>query len=388
VKRKQAASPASRKKISSKGTPLLRGYSALLRDIKSRIRTAQIRASLSVNRELIQLYWNIGGMIVGRQRTDGWGKSTVERLGKDIQRAFPGMHGFSPQNLWYMRSFFLAWAEHSRELQRTVGVPVSAILQRAVGEPVADHPPEQLAAIPWGHNIELITKLKDLRQRLWYAQQSTVNGWSRPMLVHWIESDLYSRQGKAITNFKSVLPRPQSDLANAIVRDPYNFEFLTLAKDAAERELEAGLLAHVRKFLLELGAGFAFVGQQVHLVVDGQDFYIDLLFYHLKLRCYVVIELKTTPFKPEYAGKLNFYLSAIDDQLRHADDRLSIGLILCKTRSKVVVEYALRNVASPVGVARYTTKLVESLPAEFRGALPTSKQIKAEFKIEKVKKVR
>jgi predicted nuclease of restriction endonuclease-like (RecB) superfamily len=200
------------------------------------------------------------------------------------------------------------------------------------------------------------------------------------MLEHRIESDLYSRQGKAITNLKTALPRPQSDLANEIVRDPYNFDFLMLQGHAVERDLENGLLTHIRRFLIELGTGFAFVGQQVHVPVDGEDFYIDLLFYHLKLRRYIVIDLKTTGFKPEYVGKLNFYLSAVDDQLRHADDNLSIGLILCKTRSRVIAEYALRNIATPVGVARYTTKLVESLPAELKDSLPSPKAIEAELK--------
>jgi predicted nuclease of restriction endonuclease-like (RecB) superfamily len=273
----------------------------------------------------------------------------------------------------------MAWTDEVENLQRSVGESDRQILQRAIGESSPSGPPAAVAQIPWGQNIELITKLKNPLQRLWYAQQTTANGWSRNMLVHWIESDLYSRQGKAVTSFKNALPQAQSDLANEIVRDPYNFEFLTLRDQAAERELEDGLLAHIRKFLIELGAGFAFVGQQVHLPVDGEDFYIDLLFYHLKLRCYSVIEIKTTPFKPEYVGKMNFYLSAVDDQLRHPEDKLSIGLILCKTRSKVIAEYALRNVSTPVGVARYTTKLMESLPAELKDSLPSPEAIEAEL---------
>jgi predicted nuclease of restriction endonuclease-like (RecB) superfamily len=204
------------------------------------------------------------------------------------------MAGFSPQNIWYMRAFYLAWTEEVDNIQRAVGEPDRTILQRAVGEFGGSSPPTAVAQIPWGQNIELITKLKNPVQRLWYAQQTIANGWSRSMLVHWIESNLYSRQGKAVNNFKNALPPQQSDLANEIVRDPYNFDFLTLHSQAAERELEHGLLAHIRKFLIELGAGFAFVGQQVHLPVDGEDFYIDLLFYHLKLRCYIVIDLKTT----------------------------------------------------------------------------------------------
>lgn len=301
------------------------GYQALLKDIKNRIRTAQIKASLAVNRELIQLYWEIGGSIVMRQRVEGWGKSVVERLAADVQKTFPRIEGFSPQNIWYMRAFHLAWTDEVDNLQRTIGDADWVNLQRAVGESRAVSAPEAVAKIPWGQNIELITKLKNPIQRLWYAQQTTANGWSRAMLVHWIESKLYARQGRAVTNFKSALPPPQSDLANDLIRDPYTFDFLTLRADAAERELEEGLLAHIRKFLIELGAGFAFVGQQVHLQVDGEDFYIDLLFYHLKLRRYIVVDLKTTSFKPEFAGKMNFYLSAVDDQMRHPDDELSIG---------------------------------------------------------------
>jgi predicted nuclease of restriction endonuclease-like (RecB) superfamily len=199
-------------------------------------------------------------------------------------------------------------------------------------------------------------------------------------MVHWIESDLYGRQGKAQTNFERTLPRPQSDLARETLKDPYKFEFLTLADEALERDLEEGLLAHIRKFLIELGAGFAFVGQQVRLDVGGEDFYIDLLFYHLKIRCYVVIDVKTTAFKPEYAGKMNFYLSAVDDLLRHADDKPSIGIILCKTKNRVMAEYALRDLAKPVGVSSYVTKLVESLPAAYRGTLPSPEELAHELK--------
>jgi predicted nuclease of restriction endonuclease-like (RecB) superfamily len=253
------------------------------------------------------------------------------------------------------------------------------ILQQPVGElgtAILKHP---VAEIPWGHNIVLLQKLKDPAHRLWYARQTVANGWSRAMLTHWIESGLHERQGKAITNFKDVLPAPQSDLAAEIVRDPYNFDFLTLRADAAERDLERGLIHQIRKFLLELGAGFAFVGQQAHLEVGDEDFYVDLLFYHLRLRCYVVIDLKTRPFKPEHAGKMNFYLSAVDDLLRHPDDKPSIGIILCKTRNRIIAEYALRDLAKPVGVARYKTRLVENLPDELKGELPSVEQIQAEL---------
>jgi predicted nuclease of restriction endonuclease-like (RecB) superfamily len=265
------------------------------------------------------------------------------------------MTGLSPRNLKYMRAFAEAW-------------PEEAIVQAP------------LAQITWYHNIALLEKLSIQPKRLWYAHATIEHGWSRNVLVHWIESDLYERQGRARTNFEKTLPSPQSDLARETLKDPYNFEFLSLAGDAEERALQKGLLEHIQQFLIELGAGFAFVGQQYPLEVGGEDFFIDLLFYHLKLRCYVVIDLKTTTFKPEYAGKMNFYLSAVDDLLRHPDDKPSIGIILCKTKNQVVAEYALRDLAKPVGVSSYITKLVESLPPALRGSLPSPKELEAELK--------
>ncbi|MFB3891132.1 MAG: YhcG family protein [Phycisphaerae bacterium] len=365
---------ASLAKRPSNGLPS--GYSNLLENIKARIHTAQVKAALSVNRELVYLYWTIGRDIAQRQQQEGWGKAVVEQLASDLQKAFPGLEGFSARNIWHARAFYLAYAEDQEKLTQPVSESrPPSILKQPVSE------------IPWGHNIVLLQKLKDPAKRLWYAQQAIVNGWSRAMLVHWIESDLHARQGKAVTNFPVTLPPPQSDLAAAVIKDPYNFDFLTLRTDAAERELEEGLLAHIRRFLLELGAGFAFVGQQYHLVVGGEDFYIDLLFYHLRLRRYIVIDLKAGPFKAEYAGKMNLYLSAVDDHLRQGDDKPSIGLILCKTRNKVIAEYALRDVAKPVGVARYVTRLVASLPAKLKGALPAPRDIEAELRKAKDKGV-
>jgi predicted nuclease of restriction endonuclease-like (RecB) superfamily len=360
-------------------------YRALLLDIKSRIRTAQIKASLAVNRELIQLYWDIGRLIVQRQQAEGWGAGVIDRLAGDLQKAFPGLQGFSASNISRMRAFFLAYASHSANSAQAVPKLKGQKSARVVPKMTALTPPPAVAGIPWGHNVVLLFKLTETAERLWYAQQTTVKGWSRSMLEHWIESTLYARQGKAVTNFQNALPPPQSDLANEILRDPYNFDFLTLRDQAAERELEDGLLAHIRKFLIELGAGFAFVGQQVHLPVGGEDFYIDLLFYHLKLRRFIVVDLKASAFKPEFAGKMNFYLSAVDDLLRHPDDELSIGLILCKTRNKVIAEYALRNIGTPMGIARYTTKLRESLPAELKGSLPSPQEIEAELKSDESK---
>ena len=234
-----------------------------------------------------------------------------------------------------------------------------------------------MTEIPWGHNQELLFKLKDPLQRIWYAKMAIEHGWSRPVLVLQIESGLFERQGMAVTNFKRTLPPPQSDLAQQALKDPYTFDFLTLADDFRERELEKGLLDHIQRFLLELGVGFAFVGRQVHLEVEEEDFYIDLLFYHLRLRCFVVIELKNGPFKPEYAGKMNFYLSAVDDRLRHKDDRPSIGMILCKSRKKLLAEYALRDTHKPIGVSEY--KLTKALPEKLKGTLPTIKELESEL---------
>ncbi len=331
---------------------LLTGYDELLRDIKARVQAAQVRAALAVNSELILLYWGIGRDILQRQQQQGWGAKVIDQLAGDLRRELPDMNGLSVRNLKYMRSFSEAW-------------PDEPIVQQLV------------AQLPWGHNIMLFEKSKDSQARLWYAHAAIEYGWSRNVLVHHIESRLYERQGKATTNFERSLPPPQSDLARQLLKDPYNFEFLTLQQDAEERELEKGLVAHIQKFLLELGAGFAFVGRQYHLEIDNEDFYIDLLFYHLKLRAYVVIELKNGKFKPEYAGKVNFYLAVVDDLLRHPDDAPSIGLILCREKGQIMAEYSLRNIASPIGVSAY--KITEALPDTLKGSLPTIEQLEAEL---------
>jgi len=327
-------------------------YQDLLARLKTQIRTAQVRAAISVNQELVLLYWQIGKEILTRQKEDGWGTRVIERLAKDLRSEFPDMQGLSPRNLGYMKAFAEAW-------------PDDSILQ-------------QLAAkLPWFHNCVLLDKVKDPDERTWYTQQAIQNGWSRNILVMQIESGLYRRQGKAITNFQTALPTPQSDLAQQILKDPYNFDFLTLTNEAQERDLERGLLTQLRRFLIELGVGFAFVGNQVPLEVGGEDFKLDLLFYHLKLRCFVVIDLKMGAFKPEYAGKMNFYLSAVDDMLRHSDDKPSIGLILCKAKNGIVAEYALRDIAKPLGISEF--KHLEKLPEQLKGTLPTIEEIEAEL---------
>lgn len=328
------------------------GYMDWLADLKTRIHSAQQRAALAVNRELVRLYWQIGQDILARQAAQGWGAKVIERLSQDLRSAFPEMKGFSRANLMYMRAFAAAW-------------PDEQIVQQAVGQ------------LPWGHNLVLLSQLKDRAQRLAYAESAITHGWSRNVLNIHIETRLLERSGKAATNFELTLPKPQSDLARESLKDPYRLDFLGLSREAGERAIENALVKHVTEFLLELGAGFAFVGRQVLLNVGGDEFFIDLLFYHLKLRCYVVIELKGGKFKPEHLGQLSFYLTAVDEQVKHRQDSPTIGLLLCKSKNKVVAEYALRQNTQPLGVAEY--KLIESLPPELATDLPSIEQIEQEL---------
>ncbi|NWB68208.1 YhcG family protein [Pseudomonas sp. I8001] len=328
------------------------GYSDWLSDLKSRIHCAQQRATLAVNRELVLLYWQIGQDILTRQARQGWGTKVIERLAQDLRSAFPEMKGFSPRNLKYMRAFAEAW-------------PDSEFVQQAA------------AQLPWGHNLVLLDRLPGPETRRWYVAQAIEHNWSRNILVMQIEGRLLERSGNAVSNFDGLLPEAQSDLARESLKDPYRFDFLGLSLDAQEREIENALVKHVTDFLLELGAGFAFVGRQVLLDVGGEEFFVDLLFYHLKLRCYVVIELKAGKFKPDHLGQLGFYLAAVDAQLKHPQDSPTIGLLLCKSKNEVVAEYALRDSSRPIGVAEY--QLVESLPAELQTSLPSIEQIEREL---------
>ena len=353
-------------------------YAPLLAEIKARVQSARIKAGLAANRELLALYWDIGRLILERQRKEGWGAKVIDRLSADLQREFPGQQGFSRANLLFMRAFADAWSETPIVLQPVRQLPPRENSQPATGAmvqaPLAQFPvapPEPMALLPWGHNLLLLHKLEKPEDRIWYAAKAVEHGWSRNVLALQIEAGLHKRQGKAVTNFKTTLPPTQSDLAQSITKDPYLFDFLMLRDDANERAVEDGLLVHVEKFLLELGAGFALVGRQVHLEVGDQDFYLDLLFYHLKLRCFVVIDLKARDFTPEAAGKMNFYLSAVDDRFRQAGDQPSIGLILCRNNNRVIAEYALRDMTKPIGVSGYVTKLVDSLPKAFKGAVPS-----------------
>ncbi len=368
-------------------------YAPLLADIKARVQASRVKAALAANRELLALYWDIGRLISEAQRTKGYGKQVVERLALDLQREFPGLAGFSPLNVWRMRAFYSAYADEAEILSQPVtespALPAASVaplptprkkLSRAVTDSPAavvhggadlTGPPEPFASLPWGHNLMLLHQLEAAEDRRWYAAKAIEHGWSRSVLALQIDAGLHQRQGKAVTNFKATLPPGQSDLAQSITKDPYLFDFLALREDANERAIELGLIAQVEKFLLELGAGFALVGRQVHLEVGDQDFYLDLLFYHLKLRCFIVIDLKARDFTPEAAGKMNFYLSAVDDRFRQEGHAPSIGLILCRSKNRVIAEYALRDLSKPIGVSGYVTKLVDSLPKELKGAVPS-----------------
>lgn len=339
------------------------GYESFLGQLKERIRASQVGAALAVNRELILLYWSIGRDILTRQEAEGWGTKVINRLADDLSRAFPEARGFRARNLKYMRALAEAY-------------PDSELVQQVV------------ALLPWGHQVRILDTVKKPEEREWYIRQAVHNGWSRNVLVHQIESGLYKRQGKALTNFDRTLRMPQSELAQQLIKDPYNFDFLTLGPEILERDLERALIEHVRNLILELGKGFAFMGSQYHIEAGGQDYYLDLLFYHVRLRCYVIIDLKIEDFKPEFAGKMNFYLSAVDEQLRHPDDKPSIGIILCKGRNEVIVEYALRDMNKPMGVARYQLTPGLSLPEALQEELPTVAELSKEFPLLSMVKVR
>lgn len=328
-------------------------YLAFIQDIKQRIQGAQIKASVAVNQALLQLYWELAGRIVAKQQESVWGDGFLLQMSRDLQTEFPDMKGFSLRNLKYMRQWFQFWS----------AAP-------AIGQ-------QLVAQIPWGHNLAIISKIKTTEQALFYVQKTIQNNWSRVVLTHQIESGLYLREGKAVTNFQNTLPAPHSDLARQILKDPYHFDFLMLKERHDEQELENALLEHITRFLLELGAGFSYLGRQYKLEVDGDEFFVDLLFYHVRLHCYVVVELKTVKFKPEFAGKLNFYISAVDEILKAEQDHPTIGILICKSKKDTVVEYALRNINKPIGVSEYT--ITQNLPDELKSSLPSIEEIEAEL---------
>ena len=327
-------------------------YLDIVETIKLEIKSAQYKAAVSANKELIMLYYNIG-RIINEHKT--WGNKFIENLAADIRISFPDTKGYSIRNLKYMAKF------------------------------AAEYPDEQFvqtvsAQIPWSHNCVILDKIKEFSKREWYIRKTCENGWSHSVLIHQIESSLYERQATVdkISNFKSRLPAPQSELAAQTMKDPYVFDFVPFREDMVERDIEEALVKDVTKLLLELGTGFAFLGNQYHLNVGGDDFYIDLLFYNLNLRCYVVIELKTGEFKPEFAGQLNFYLSAVDGILKRDEDNPSIGLLLCKSKNNLVAEYALKDMSKPMGVSEY--KITKSLPEELEKQLPSVEDIESRIK--------
>ena len=348
-------------------------YKIWLESLKNKFRSSQIKASIKVNTTLLEFYWDLGEQIVEKQQEYKWGSGFLEKLSRDLSAEFPYVKGFSYTNVKNIRQWFVFWQQLVGELKTTKS-------QQLVGESSVDKTKQivsQIFMIPWGHNIAIIQKCKNIDEAIYYVQNTLKNGISRSVLVHQIESNLYERNGKALTNFENTLPPIQSDLAKEITKDPYNFDFITLTNDYQEKELEDALTQNITNFLLELGSGFAFVGRQYKLNIGGDEFKIDLLFYHIKLKCYVVVELKATSFKPEHAGKLSFYTSAIDGELKADDDNPTIGILICKSKNDTVVEYALKDINKPLGISEY--QLTEVLPKEYKSSLPSIEEIEAKL---------
>ena len=327
-------------------------YLNWVKELKEKILTIQIKAAIAVNKELLTLYWELGRAISEKIKDSDWGSSVVEILAKDLQKELPNQKGFSRSNLFSMKKWYEFYSQTAQDTEK---------VQQLVGQ------------IPWGHNVMIISKASSVEEALFYVRKTLENNWSRSVLTHQIELGLYSRQGKAITNFEKTLPEIHSELAHETLKDPYKFDFLTLQEKALEKDIENQLIQHITSFLLELGAGFAFVGRQVPIKIDNKDFYIDLLFYHIKLRCYIVVELKSVEFKAEFAGKMNLYLSAADDTWKSETDNPSIGLLLCKSKSKIIAEYALRGMTQPIGIAEY--ELTKAIPENIKSNLPTIEEI-------------
>ena len=328
-------------------------YGAFIQGIKQRIHSAQIKAVIAVNQELLHLYWDLAERIVIKQRESAWGDGFLAQMSRDLQGEFSEIKGFSLRNLKYMRQWYLFWSTNS-----------------AIGQ-------QLVAQIPWGHNLAIISKIKNPDEAIFYVQKTISNYWSRAVLIHQIEGELYQREAKAITNFSTTLPAPQSDLARQTLKDPYLFDFLMLHEQHDEQELEDALINHVTRFLLELGAGFSYIGRQYRLEVAGDEFFLDLLFYHVRLHCYVVIELKAVKFKPEFAGKLNFYVSAVDGILKTEHDNPTIGILICKSKNNTVVEYSLKSANNPIGVSEYT--ITQNLPSALKSSLPSIEDIEREL---------
>jgi len=362
-------------------------YKKWLKDLKARIRQSQIKAAVKVNSELIHLYWDLGQDIVKRQMDTAWGSGFFTELSKDLRSEFPLMEGFSVANLKYIKRFYLFYSQKGSILQQPVEeLENTALAQRndsrnkvlirqQLVDELTKHP---IFYIPWGHHIQIFTKSKTIKEAMFYIQKTIENGWSRAVLMNFMEADLFSAQGKALTNFTRLLPEPQSDLANQILKDPYNFDFISLTDNYKERELENALTSNITKFLLELGQGFSFVGRQIPIKTGESERFIDMLFYHLKLRCFIVVELKVGKFEPEYVGKLGLYISAINHQMKNESDNPTIGMIICKTKDRIEVQYALEIINQPIGVSEY--QFSKLLPKNYKSSLPSIKEIEKELK--------
>lgn len=349
-------------------------YIHILDDLKTKIRESRVKAAVSVNVVLLKLYWEIGDIILEQQKIEGWGAKIIDTLAIDLKTEFPDFKGLSVRNLKYMRAFAEAYPSFNSIVQ-----PLVAQLQSTDNQNITFVQPP-LAQIPWTHHILILDKLKDEKERLFYIEKAIQNGWSKSVLALQIDSNLHQRQGNAINNFSTTLPAPQSDLAIETLKSPYIFDFLTLSEELKERELEKALIQHLKKFMLELGRGFAYVGNQKNLNVQGDDFFLDLLFYNFHLHCFVVFELKIGDFKPEFAGKLNFYVNTVNEQVKGITDKPTIGVLLCKTPNETVVKYSLTGIESPIGVADY--ELGQSLPKQLKGEIPTIEEFEAEIEKE------
>ncbi len=369
-----------------------KAYAAWLREIKVKIRRAQIKAALRVNTEMLNLYWDLGKMIVEKQTKAKWGDGVVAQLSKDLLWEFPEMQGFSRRNLLYIKQWFLFYSHNLNKVQQLVAqLEFSSKVQQLVAQNRKGKPPDNqlqqslkiqqlVGLIPWGHHIQIITKCKNIEEAFYYIIETNKNNWSRSILIHQIESHLYKRNGKAITNFDFTLPGPQSDLARETLKNPYNFDFLSLGNEIQERDLENALIRHIKKFMLELGKGYAYVGNQYNLSVEDDDFFLDLLFYNYHLHCFVVLELKVGDFKAEFTGKLNSYINIIDAQIKGSEDKSTIGILLCKTPNETIIKYSLQGIKTPMGVANY--QLGRALPKELKGEIPSVKQLEQELELE------
>lgn len=358
-------------------------YNSILTGLKDKIRQARFQASLTVNAQLLALYWEIGKTILQQQHYEGWGSNVIGRLAKDLKAEFPDMKGLSDRNLVYMQTFAGAYPEITQQPVAKLKKgrskkEANPITQQSVAEigfaKFLQHP---IAKLPWGHNCVLLDKLKTTEERLFYAFKTAENGWSREILILQIKNNLYKRQGKTISNFDATLPKLQSDLVKETLKNPYVFDFLSLGEEMQERDLEKALIQHIKKFMLELGRGFAYVGNQYNLNIKGDDYFLDLLFYNYHLHCFVVFELKVGEFKPEFAGKLNFYINTVDEQVKGKDHKPTIGVLLCKTPNDTVVKFALKGIKTPMGVADY--ELAKALPKQLKGEMPSIEELEAEI---------